>query len=173
MNRNVIPKKLPQEEWKIFEDPVLVGKYIIERNKRHHNQVKNSPCTIEPLKSLLGLNNRASFGNSVLEGIVDLTQLPLTKLQQLYFKEMKNTEQPLIKKVTHKISLDEMTYTFTKWKERTITSQSGRHLGHYKALTVSDDEDKNEEMKVFSLEMLSSYNVIVNAVLALGTPLHR
>ena len=149
------------------------GKYIIERNKKYLNQAQGTPCTIEPLKLLLGLDSRTAFGKSVLEGTVDLTQLPLTKLQQLYFKEMKNTEQPLIKKVTHNISLDEMTYTFTKWKERTITSQSGRHLGHYKALTVSDDEDKNEEMKVFSLEMLSSYNVIVNAVLALGTPLHR
>ena len=86
---------------------------------------------------------------------------------------MKKIEQPLIKKVKNKISLDEMTYAFTKWKERTTTSPSGRHLGHYKALTVSDGEDKNEVMKAFSLEILSVYNVIINAALALGTPLHR
>ena len=66
-----------------------------------------------------------------------------------------------------------MTYAFTKWKERTTTLPSGRHLGHYKALTVSDCEDKNEKMKAFSLEMLSTYNVIINTALALGTPLHR
>ena len=66
-----------------------------------------------------------------------------------------------------------MTYAFTKWKERTTTSPSGRHLGHYKALTVSDGEDNNEVMKALSFEMLSSYNVIINAALALGTPLQR
>ena len=66
-----------------------------------------------------------------------------------------------------------MTYAFTKWKERTTTSPSGRHLGHYKALSVSDGEDKNEVMKAFSLEILLAYNVIINTASALGTPLHR
>ena len=89
MNWNEIPKKLPQEEWKRIEDPVLVEKYIIERNKRHLNQAQGTTCTIEPLNTLLGLDSRTPFGNSVLEGTVDLSQLSLTKLQQLYFKEMK------------------------------------------------------------------------------------
>ena len=99
MDWNEMPKKLPQEEWKRIEDPELVEKYIIERNKRRLNQAEGTPCTIEPLKSLIGLDSRTLFGNSVLEGTVDLTQLPLTKLQQLYFKEIKKTEQSLIKKV--------------------------------------------------------------------------
>ena len=66
-----------------------------------------------------------------------------------------------------------MTFTFTKWKDRTTTSPSGRHLYHYKTLIVSDGEDKNEELKAFSLEILSAYNIIINAALALGTFLHR
>ena len=103
---NEIPKKLPQEEWKRIEDPVLVVKYIIERNKRYLNQAQGTPCTIKPLKSLLGLDSCTPFGNSVLEGTVDLTRLPLTKLQQLYFKEIKKTEQPLIEEVKNKTSLD-------------------------------------------------------------------
>ena len=66
-----------------------------------------------------------------------------------------------------------MTYAFTKWKEQTTTSLSERHLGHYKALTVYDGKDKNEELKAFSLEILSAYNVIIHAALVLGIPLHR
>ena len=124
MDWNEIPKTLPKEEWKRIEDPVMVEKYIMERNKRHLNQAQGTPCTIEPLQSLLGLDSRTPFGNSVLNGTVNLNQLPLTKLQQLYFKEMKKTEQPLIKKVKNKISLDEMKYAFTKWKEQTTTSPS-------------------------------------------------
>ena len=52
MDWNEIPKKLPTEEWKRIEDPILVEKYIIKRNKRHLNQVQGTPCTIEPLKNL-------------------------------------------------------------------------------------------------------------------------
>ena len=66
-----------------------------------------------------------------------------------------------------------MKYAFTKWKERTITSPSGRHLRHYKVLIVSDGEEKNKELQVFSHKMLSAYNVIINLALALGIPLHR
>ena len=33
---------------------------------------------------------------------------------------------------------------FSKWKESTSTSPSYRHLGHYKALLVSDGRDNNE-----------------------------
>ena len=59
----------------------IVKKYIIERNKSHLNQEQGTPCTIEPLQSLLGLDSRTPFGNSVFEGTVNLNQLPLTKLQ--------------------------------------------------------------------------------------------
>ena len=66
-------------------------KHIIERNMRHLNKAQGTPCTIEPLQSLLGLDSRTTFGNSVLDGTVHFSQLPLTKLQQLYFTEMKKT----------------------------------------------------------------------------------
>ena len=85
---------------------------------------------------------------------------------------MQKSEKPIIHKVKNKINLDEMQYAFTKWKERTTTSPLGRHLGHYKALIVSDGEESNEVMQIFSHEMLNAYNVIINPALALGTPLH-
>lgn len=58
-------------------------------------------------QGLLGLNSRLQFGKSVIDGTYDLTQLNLTILQQLYFKEMKNTEQQL-KKVKIKTILHTM-----------------------------------------------------------------
>ena len=65
-----------------------------------------------------------------------------------------------------------MQYAFTKWEERTTTSSLGRHLGHYKALIVSDGEEYNKLMQTFSHEMLNVYNLIINPTLALRTPLH-
>ena len=65
-----------------------------------------------------------------------------------------------------------MKYVFTKWKEIATTLTSGRHIGFYKALIVSDDE-KNEEMVSFSSEMLKTYNVITKLDLVLGKALQR
>ena len=61
----------------------MVQKYIIERNRRHLNQAQGTLWTIKPLQILLGLDNRSPFGNSVLDGTIDLSQLPLIQLQQL------------------------------------------------------------------------------------------
>ena len=80
MDWNEIPKTLLQEEWKRIEDPVMVENYIIERNRLHLNQTQGIPWTVEPLQSSLGLDGRITFGNSVLHGTVELSQIPLTKL---------------------------------------------------------------------------------------------
>ena len=61
----------------------MVEKIIIERNRRHLNQAQGTLLTIKPLQILLGLDNRTPFGNSVLDGTIDLSQLPLIQLQQL------------------------------------------------------------------------------------------
>jgi hypothetical protein len=44
------------------------------------------------------------------------------------------------------ITFEDMVRGYEKWNERTTTSPSGRHLGHYKILTrleVLDDADEN------------------------------
>ena len=54
-----------------------------------------------------------------------------------------------------------MQYAFTKWEERTTTSSLGRHLGHYKALIVSDGEENNKLMQTFfSMRDYYAYNYI-------------
>ena len=73
MDWNEIPNKFPQEELKRIEDTVMIEQCIIERNRRHLNQTKGILYTIETLQSLLGLDSRTSFGNSVMEGNADLT----------------------------------------------------------------------------------------------------
>ena len=80
MDWNEIPKTLPQEEWKRIEDSFMVEKYIIGRIRWYLNQAQGTPCTIEPLRTLLALDSLTTFGNSVFDGTVDLSQLPLTKL---------------------------------------------------------------------------------------------
>ena len=102
MDWNEIPKTLPQEEWKRIEDLVMVEKYIIERNRWYLNQTHGTSCAIEPLQSLLGLENRTIFGNSVLERTIDLSQLPLYQAPTTLLHRNEKTEKPLIERVHNK-----------------------------------------------------------------------
>ena len=65
-----------------------------------------------------------------------------------------------------------MSNGFKKWRENSTTSPSGRHLGHYKAFLVYDDE-KDKEPEGFNTEMLTIHNTIINASIFLGTPLTK
>ena len=59
---------------------------------------------------------------------------------------------------------------FKRRCENATTSLSSRHLGDYKSLLVFDDQ-KDKELKIFNMEMLTVYNTIFNV--KLGTPLNR
>ena len=62
-------------------------------------------------------------------------------------KDLRKHKGELKSKIESSISIDEMKKGFSKWKEATSTSLSHRHLGHYKALLVSDGRDNDEEIK--------------------------
>ena len=90
---NKIPKKTPPEYWERVTIPVEIEKYIIKRNKIHVHQALGTPCTVEPLVSLLGYNSFTHFGKQVLDGSVNLTNKNLSPLQQLFFKQLKNNRE--------------------------------------------------------------------------------
>ena len=61
---------------------------------------------------------------------------------------------------------------FKRLREQTTTPPASRHLGHYKALLIFDDET-DKVFDDFNLKMLTVYNTIINAALTLGTLLTR
>ena len=71
------------------------------------------------------------------------------------------------------MSLADMTQGFKKWNERTTTSPSTRHLGHYKSFLVSDGKDNDSAHCSFNNQMLQTFNTILNATIESGTPLTR
>ena len=83
--RNSIPPSLPSEQWKTIHNPEEIDKVLTSRNKEHLLQSEGTPFTIVPLKDLLGSDSFTPFGKALLIGIIDLSKLPLSKLQKLYF----------------------------------------------------------------------------------------
>jgi hypothetical protein len=59
-----------------------------------------------------------------------------------------------LKQIDEKIIFEDIKAGIIKWKERTTTSPSGRHLGHYKLLTRLDIKDEEDESINLSNELL-------------------
>ena len=170
---NNIPPSLPSEQWKTINNPEEIEKVLTSRNKEHLSQPKDTPFTIAPLKDLLGPDNFTLFGKALLTGTVDLSKLPLFKLQKLYFANLKKSSGVLESPIYPHISIEDMTLGFCKLKESTTTSPSQRHLGHYTSFLVSDSNDTNIEHANFDKAILQTINTIINATVAFGVPLTR
>ena len=136
------------------------------KDKVHHSQ-------IHPLKQLLGKDSLTPFGNSLLLDNADLDNIPLTSLQKLYLSELRKSSANLSSPLHHHIFLADMTQGFKKWKESTTTSPSIRYLGHYKSFLVSDIKDNDTAHCSFNNQILQTFNTILNATIASGTPLTR
>ena len=65
-----------------------------------------------------------------------------------------------------------MSEAFKKWRKKD-TPPLLRHLGHYYCLLIPDNNNKDSTIKDLKITMLSIHNTMINAHLAIGTPLER
>ena len=79
----IFQKRLPQNIGKELKSQPKLKNASSKETKRHLHQAHGTPCTVDPLASLLGYNSFTHFGNKVLDGSVNLTNKNLVPLQQL------------------------------------------------------------------------------------------
>ena len=170
---NSIPPSLPKDQWKKIDNPEVIEKVLTSYNTAHLSQSEGKPFTIVPLKDLLGTGYFALFGDVLLHGTTNIDSLPLSNLQRLYLNKLKKTSGYLSSPLLHQISIEDMTSGLKKWKERTITVSSHRHLRHYISFIVSDSNDNKPEHVAFVRNSLQTIKTILNDTIASGVPLRR
>ena len=74
----------------------------------------------------------------------DLEDIPLQETRELLLQTISpfndsNPSHPQSNQISIKIDHTNFVQIFSKWKESTTTSPSGRHLGHYKAILESPE----------------------------------
>jgi hypothetical protein len=112
------------------------------RNQRHFNAAAGTPFTVYPLSDV-GVTEIAFKTSHLPDG--SAVKMPAdTFLETATLLEL--LQQPLpgaaFSNISSRVSLQDFVSAITVWKERTSTSPSGRHLGHYKLL-VRTYENKN------------------------------
>ena len=132
---------------KVLSTKQEIHESIIDYNIKHYSKAEASPVGIgTPLHEKLGPYGISPFCDRVLQGNMnfhDLEDIPMSEtvelLKSMVKPQIHSTNQQTLPHNTPaeiNISLDNEDYTkmFKKWKEKTTTSPSGRHLGHYKSI---------------------------------------
>jgi hypothetical protein len=130
-------------EWKTITIPTEYESKLIVRNIGHFGQAKDTPFASEPLKSMLGYEGTSIIATNL---IFDRTRPPEFENLPDHVKDIINklSDGQRIKPITNTITFEEFCSGFRVWNERTTTSPSNRHLGHYKLLLRLPVPDLND-----------------------------
>jgi hypothetical protein len=96
----------------------------------------------------------------LLEGTDDLTDITDDEWSKYLLTAMKRHSTELNIKIREEKMMD----TYRRWKERTSTSPSGRHLGHFHALfrpMKTKDDDDRERLEGIRTEIIEMHATIL------------
>lgn len=88
-------------------------------------------------------NAQTREAQMVLEGTYDSTDE--TEIQKIFLEHLKRVTPT--DKFNERVTIRDFKKAMQKWKERTSTSPSGRHLGHYKVCVCQIDRKLNPAQK--------------------------
>jgi hypothetical protein len=104
-----------------IQEPKALAIALSSRNQKHFSQADGTPYYLQ-------FSGVTPIREDILEGNPLPLDLPTPTTDIL--SELQRVRQP----PSHIMSFDAMIAGLSKWRESTITSPSGKHLGHYKTL---------------------------------------
>jgi hypothetical protein len=133
-----------------------IEREIQKRNPRHFNQPAGSLLTIHPL-SEVGVSSTKFKTTHLPDGTE--VQMPVdTFLETATVLDLLKHPLPGAAKasISSRITLQDFIGAIKAWKERTSTSPSGRHLGHYKLLVKTyEDKTSSKDLKAAAGQILN------------------
>ena len=118
------------DKWKRIIDSSEINSRLQERNCKHYQQANGTPYTIEPLTSMLGQHATSDIAQDILDGIPPkVNDETIARM----FKNLSNRLEPH----TVKVTAADLITGYSRWREDTTTSPSGRHLSLFKALILA------------------------------------
>jgi hypothetical protein len=162
-----IPCSNNPEEWEEITDPVEISHHLIDKSINHFSQANEAPFCQYPLVDLFGYEGTTPH----MIDMVQLGNIPLEIRRQPTYVNLilerlaSGKNLPII---NSDIPFDDM-----KWNERTTTSPSGRHLGHYKILTMLEVIDEVDNNIKLNQELLKLYYLVTMTAVECGGSLAR
>ena len=121
-------------DFRTVSDASEMFQHLIHCNSQHFSQAENTPFVNGIFGKHLHPFQQNEFSESILEGTIDLTRFEINSAIAACISEMKfpvgENGSDTIKST---LTIDEFKQGFKLVAEKTSSSPSRRHLGHYKA----------------------------------------
>ena len=158
-------------EWTTVDNPEDITRYLLARNQKHFGQADGTPFTVSPLNIAIDFRTSTETCDTILEG--KYTNTELDDLTSLVIKHLEK-KTPL-NKLPNTISEENIFKKFALWPEKTTTSPSGRHLGHYKSLlrTTPPTDARTAEIDQKRSSLATLHSDMINLALRNGQSYQR
>jgi hypothetical protein len=160
-NLQNLPDPKEATVWKTVDLPDEIVYYLLTRNRLHFGQADGTPFTTPQFTRDIDWAASTDSAELILHG--DYSPSELTDLQELL---LKHCQSPAIDALSPIITEADFTSKFKSWNERTSTSPSGLHLGHYKAMVSRNDADLNtdegQELESQRTELIRAHTAMLN-----------
>jgi hypothetical protein len=166
-----VPDNLNIDTWIRVTDPAQIAKSLLTQNKKHFGQADLTPFAQTPLLTVFGYQGV----NKAATNIIEDKEIPQETMgeNQYINKFLEKLSSGKLIQVTDEITFEEFRIGLQKWNEKTTTSPSGRHLGHYKLLLNLNVYNSDLQKENLSESILKVYYNIIMTAIKLGQPVER
>ena len=113
--------------WRTVVPPTEIEHYLLMRNQKHFGQAHGTPPTVPPVSTLLNWQCDTPSVELILRGGFNSSELDDIARLFLETRSKVSSNEPAVPYLT----MSELKRKVGRWPERTSTSPSGRHLGHF------------------------------------------
>ena len=145
-------------------DGEQLEQFLLERNKAHYAQAKDTPFAQEPFLSDLGWDGTSPTCEQILDGTFNYDSLPNEETKE-FVRQLKREDIP---EIPADYPVEAFTRGLSKWPEKTSTSPSGHDQSQYKCLLMDIPESA-----VSSSTLVKLQHSLLLAALDRGIPYHR
>jgi zinc-binding in reverse transcriptase/Endonuclease/Exonuclease/phosphatase family len=133
--------KAPNTLFKSIADPAEVESHILQRNRTHFSQARDTPLASNDISMALGFSGTSSIADKLIKGSIDPSLITPHPFGQAILRACRRTNPQLAAGIT----LEEFKASYRTWRVGTSTSPSGRHLSHQHALFQPHGIDRDIE----------------------------
>ena len=166
--------KHPTTVFKTVVDPSQMEELILKRNKQHFRQAAQNPLASPRLSKALGWGADSDASESLLAGTAKTTDL----IDDKYAQEILANCHRINDEIEPSISIDQIQNYYLKWKVRTSTAPSGRHLSHFHALfhptgALDDSADEHRDFQATKDALWFTHHACISYALRHGYSFER